>query len=164
MRPALQRRGERGLTAVRRRDFRRGIGHPPGRRAARTLGETPLPRFEQDTIRRQIRQLGDLVAAIVARARADADYTSGLEAIREASASRLGPDRTLLDRLDAEAAALLLRDPDVVRAYSDVCEAESELLGGLGRSEEAEARRTRARALARAANPGVSGAALPKER
>ncbi len=97
-----------------------------------------MPRYEQDTIKRQIRLLGDMVAAVVARARVDQDYTSGLEAIREASARGFGPDRSLLDRLDAPSAAMLLRDADSARVYARVCAAEAELLERLGRTEEAE--------------------------
>ena len=103
-----------------------------------------MPRFEQDTIKRQIRQLGDTIAAIVARVRVNQDFESGLEAIREAASKGFGPDRSLLDRLDAATAVALLRDADRAKVYADVCTAEAELLEKLGRSEEAAHLRRRA--------------------
>lgn len=116
-----------------------------------------MSRFEQDTIKRQIRQLGDIVAAIVARVRVDQDYESGLEAIREAGAKGLGPDRVILDRLDAVSAAMLLREADRALVYAQVCAAEAELLEGLGRAAEAAALRRRA-ALVESAARGLPGA------
>lgn len=116
-----------------------------------------MPRFEQDMIKRQIRQLGDMVAAVVARARADHDYKSGLEAIRKAAAGGLGPDRTLLDRLDAPSAAELLRDEERVLVYAQICAAEAELLEELGRQEEAARLRTRAADLERAGRGRAAG-------
>ncbi len=109
-----------------------------------------MARFEQDTVKRQIRQLGDLVAAIVSRARADQDYESGLEAIRDAAGEGFGLDRSMLDRLDAASAALLLRDSESARVYAAVCAAEAELLEKLGRSAEAAERAERASQVERA--------------
>jgi hypothetical protein len=103
-----------------------------------------MSRFEQDTIKRQIRQLGDTIAAIVARMRDDQDYTSGLEAIREATDKGFGPDRSLLDRLDPKSAVMLLRDAESSRVYAQVCAAEAEVFGKLGCSEQAAELKTRA--------------------
>lgn len=106
-----------------------------------------MSRFEQDTIKRQIRQMGDALAALVARAHETQDYESGLEAVREAAEKGFGPDRLLLDRFDPESAALLLPDAESLRVYAEVCRAESELLERLGRGDEAEALRVRAERL-----------------
>jgi hypothetical protein len=110
-----------------------------------------MPDFERDLILRQIRQLGDLVAAIVARVRAEADCESGLEAIREAADHGFGPDRSLLDRLDPASAMLLLRDAESAGIYARVCAAEAELLERLGRGETAAGLRARAADVERAA-------------
>ena len=107
--------------------------------------------FEQDTIRRQIRQLGDFVARIVAHVRVEQDYETGLEAIRDATTKGFGLDRAILDLLDPESATLLLREVDHALVYSQVCMAEAELLEGLGRDEEAAMLRTRARLVENAA-------------
>src|SRR5437773_7205412 len=96
-----------------------------------------MSRFEQDTIKRQIRQLGDMVAAIVERVRVDQDYAGGLEAIREAADKGFGPQRSMLDRLDPTSAAMLLRDAGSARVYAQVCAAEAEILVKLGRGEQA---------------------------
>ena len=118
------------------------IGDPS--RSPEVTPGIPMSRFEQDTIKRQIRQLGGVVAAILARSRAEQDYESGLEAIREAAATGLGPDRALLERLDPESATMLLREADRALVYAQVCVAEAELLEGLGRDAEAAELRRRA--------------------
>jgi hypothetical protein len=116
-----------------------------------------MPRFEQDMIKRQIRQLGDLVAAIVARARIDEDYESGLEAIREAADKGFGVDRSVLDRVDAASAAMLLGDAERARVYAQVCAAEAETLEKLGRGEQAARLKERA-ALVESAARALRGA------
>ena len=103
-----------------------------------------MSRFEQDTIKRQIRQMGEVVAAILTRAHAEQDLEFGLRAIREATATDFGLDRSLLDRLDVPSAAVLLRVADRVRLYAQVCTAEAELLETLGRVDEATRLRGRA--------------------
>lgn len=110
-----------------------------------------MARFEQDTIKRQIRQLGDLIAAIVARMRDSQDYRSGLEAIREAAGGVFGPDRSLLDRLDPRSAVMMLRDPENARVYARTCAAEAEALERLGRIEEAAQLKERAALVENAA-------------
>jgi hypothetical protein len=110
--------------------------------------ERVMARFGEDTITRQIRQLGDMIAAIVARARSDGDYASGLEAIRGAGLEELGIRRALLDAMDPASAAMLLRDPHRRSMYADLCSAEAELLEGMGRTEEAARLRGRAAILA----------------
>jgi hypothetical protein len=117
-----------------------------------------MPKFEADSLQRQIRQLGDAVAAIVARVRVAADYESGLEAIRDAAAKGLGPDRSLLDKLDAGSASQLLREPARTRMYAQVCVAEAEMLERLGRLEEATRLKARAASLEEAVRDrGSSG-------
>lgn len=103
-----------------------------------------MARFEQDTVKRQIRQLGDLITAVVARMRETRDYESGLEAIREAADQAFGPDRSLLDRLDARSAVMLLRDARNASVYAQACTAEAEALEQLGRCDEAAVLRQRA--------------------
>lgn len=106
-----------------------------------------MSRFERDTIQRQIRQLGELLAQVLARARAEKSYESGLDAIREASATGFGPDRSLLDRLEPASAVLLLRDREAAETYAAVLAAEAELLAGLGRGEDAKRLERRAAAV-----------------
>ena len=117
-----------------------------------------MSRFEQDTIKRQIRQMGEVVAAIMTRARAEHDLEFGLRAIREATATDFGLDRSLLDRLDVPSAAVLLRVADRVRLYAQVCTAEAELLEALGRVDEATRLGGRAALLVSASDtlPSVS--------
>ena len=110
-----------------------------------------MPEFERDLLMRQIRQLGDLVAAIVARARADERYENGLEAIRHAAEHGFGPDRALIDRLGPRSAAMLLRDAEAVRVYAGVCAAEAGLLAALGRHAEAAALEARVASVEEAA-------------
>ncbi len=120
-----------------------------------------MSRFESDTIKRQIRQLGELVAAIVARARVEADYGNGLEAMRQATGTAFGPDRSVLDQLDAASAVLLLRDAELARSYAQVLIAEAGMNDGLGEVERAGSLRRRA-ALVEAATrtlPGTGPAA-----
>ncbi len=102
--------------------------------------------FERDTVLRQVRQFGRMVAAILARVRESHDFTSGLESIREAGASGPGPGCPFLHRLDARSAAALLPTSVEREAYADFCTAEAEMCDGLGR-RDAAALRERARAL-----------------
>ncbi len=104
---------------------------------------------ERDVLMRQVRQLGDVIAAALGRAHAGEDATSGLEAIRSAAAHGLGVDRALLDRLDPDSAVMLLREPEAALAYVDVCRAEAELLAASGCEADAVSRRERAEAITR---------------
>ena len=106
-----------------------------------------MARFGEDTITRQIRQLGEIIAAIVARARSDGDYAGGLEAMREAGLEELGVRRALLDTMDPTSAAMLLRDAHRRSMYADLCSAEAELLEEMGRTEEAARLKRRAAIL-----------------
>lgn len=106
---------------------------------------------ERDVLVRQVRQLGDAIAAVLGRTRGGAveDATSGLEAIRSAAVHGLGVDRALLDRLDPDSAVMLLREPEAALAYVDVCRAEAELLEASGCEGEAVSQRERAAAITR---------------
>lgn len=106
-----------------------------------------MSRFEKDTIKRQIQQLGDVLAAIVAGSRGETNVETGLEAVREAGQSALGVDYALLERLAPNSAAMLLRDPDAVDAYARVCDHEAALLELASRDGEAATRRRRADGL-----------------
>lgn len=103
--------------------------------------------FERDTIKRQIRQLGDAIAAIVFRAKAEGNYETGLEAVRAAAEGGLGVDYAMLERLAPASAAMLLRDAELIRTYAWICEEEADLLDRAGRRGEANARRARAAEL-----------------
>jgi len=107
--------------------------------------------FERDTIMRQIRQLGDAIAGIVSRARAEGQYETGLEAVREAAQGGLGVAYPVLNRLAPESAALLLRDAELIRTYGWICAEEADLLGRAGQAGQAAARRGRAIGLYAAA-------------
>jgi hypothetical protein len=106
-----------------------------------------MSRFERDTIKRQIQQLGDVLAVIVAGSRGETNVETGLEAVREAAQNGLGVDYALLERLAPNSAAMMLRDPDAVEAYARVCTHEADLLASAGRDDEAAARRRRAEGL-----------------
>jgi len=106
-----------------------------------------VSRFERDTIKRQIKQLGDAVAALVLRAKAEADYDTGLEAVRNRAQDGLGIDYALLGRLAPDSAAMLLRDGEVVGTYAWITAEEASLEQAAGRTDEAARLRCRAAEL-----------------
>jgi len=121
-----------------------------------------MGRFERDTLMRQVRQMADVIAALVLRARSEGDYESGLEAIRTAAGGGLGVDYAMLDRLAPGSAAMLLRSADLIRTYAWICEQEADLYERAGDQESAAARRLRATELyAEAEARGASGAGSP---
>lgn len=103
--------------------------------------------FERDTVLRQVRQFGQMVAAILARVRETQDFSSGLESLREVGACGPGAGYGFLDRLDAHSAAALLPTSLEREAYADFCTAAAEMCEGLARHEESTALRDRARTL-----------------
>lgn len=98
---------------------------------------------------RQIRQMADAIAALVLRVRAEGNYESGLEAVRETAERGLGVNYKVLERLDPASAAMLLRATDALRTYAWICGEEADLLERAGNREAAAARRGRAIALYR---------------
>ena len=103
-----------------------------------------MSRFERDLIKRQIQQLGEAVAAILLRARAEHDYESGLEAVRLRAQEGLGVDYAMLSRLAPASAAMLLRDGEVIQTYARICAGEATLEQAAGREAAAQALRRRA--------------------
>ncbi len=103
-----------------------------------------MPEFERDFILRQIRRIAQLIARIVSRAREQASYESGLEAVRAAVADGLGMDYGVLSRLDPASVALLVREGEVLRTLAWIAEQESGLTAGAGDAAGAERLRRRA--------------------
>src|SRR5512143_1094192 len=106
-----------------------------------------MPEFERDFILRQIRRIAQMVARIVLRAREQASYESGLEAVRAAVADGLGMDYGVLSRLDPASVALLVREGEVLRTLAWIAAQEGELTAGAGDAGGAERLRRRAIAL-----------------
>ena len=106
-----------------------------------------MPEFERDFVLRQIRLLAQFVARIVARARADGQYASGLEAVRATMEDGLGKDYPMLRRLDPSSAALLVHDGEVLRTLAWIAAQEGDLLQGAGDPAAAQDLRRRALAL-----------------
>lgn len=103
--------------------------------------------FEKDFVMRQIRQLAQLVARVVLRARSEGQVASGLEQIREAVESCLGMDYAMLSRIDPASAALLVHDGEVLRTLAWIAAQEGELHESAGDLVTARHQRCRAVAL-----------------
>ncbi len=104
-----------------------------------------MPAARDDYLLRLITQ----AAAALRRLREKLGHGSADEVVREAGAAigqLLGPQRMLLEMLDAASAARSLGNPDTVRAWSEllVLQADAETLRG----NEAVAARLKARAAA----------------
>ncbi|HVP14551.1 MAG TPA: hypothetical protein VMS88_03340 [Terriglobales bacterium] len=106
-----------------------------------------MPEFERDFIVRQVKQLAQAVARIVAKAHDDGQYASGLEALRTAMQAGVGKELELLRRLDPASASVLAHDPEVLDALAWITAQESDLLSGTGDAASAQELRRRALAL-----------------
>ncbi|MES2521149.1 MAG: hypothetical protein V4617_00530 [Gemmatimonadota bacterium] len=114
-----------------------------------------MPAARDDYLLRLITQ----AAAALRRLREKLGGGTADEVVREAGAAigaLLGPQRDLLERLDAASARSIVGNPDTVRAWSEllVLQADAELLRG--QRESAERLRARARALSPEVDPSPS--------
>ena len=103
--------------------------------------------FEKDFMLRQIRQLAQLIAQIVLRARAEGQYASGLEEVRATMAGGLGMDYEMLGQIDPASATLLAHDGEAVRTLAWITAQEGDLLEESGDPAAAQDQRRRALAL-----------------
>lgn len=106
-----------------------------------------MPGARDDYLIRLITQ----AAAAIRRLRGQLDAgDEASDVLREAGTAigeLLGPQRLLLERLDAATAARSLGNPDTVRAWSDLLLLQADAEAALGRTAVAERLRTRATAL-----------------
>jgi hypothetical protein len=83
---------------------------------------------ERDFLRQQIKKLAAALARIVLGVKGAGEADVALAEARRAVDEILGVPTELLDRLDAGTAAGMLRTPDRLRAYADLCAARFEIL------------------------------------
>lgn len=107
-----------------------------------------MPAARDDYLLRLITQ----AAAALRRLREKLGHGSADEVTREAGAAigeLLGPQRTLLEMLDAGTAVRSIANPDTVRAWSEFLLLQADAEAALGHAAAAERLRTRAEALMR---------------
>lgn len=105
---------------------------------------------QRDIVLRWIEQVARLVARLLGRG-SPGDLAAAREQVDEAIATLLGALAPILPRLEAASAAELLQDPERTFAYAQLLDLDAAILQAAGEPGAAEARRSRAVALARAA-------------
>jgi len=105
-----------------------------------------MPAARDDYLLRLITQ----AAAALRRLREKLGHGSADDVVREAGAAigqLLGPQRQLLEMLDAASASRSIGNPDTVRAWSDLLLLQADAEAALGRYADADRLRSRAAAL-----------------
>lgn len=99
---------------------------------------------ERDVILRMIRQLGEAIARVAGlRRQGRTDEASLL--LQQTADGVLGPMSSMIDRLDAASAAMLLGSKPKIRAYASILEERAHI--AQARSDESASRTARLRAL-----------------
>jgi hypothetical protein len=110
--------------------------------------------FENDYIKRMLKQLAAFIASIL-KASAAKNPGEAAMLVREASSQVLGIEWDVLSSTDVPSAIMLLRgDPEKIRMYADLLEAEAQVLEQHGDPARAQLRRDRAVALLTRAERG----------
>lgn len=104
---------------------------------------------EHDYLRRQIKNLIEFAARLLARARDAARADETLAELREAAAFALGARIEALEHLSPAAAAKALGNPERLRGYAAIAAAEAELLFRARRGPESARQAAHAAALYR---------------
>ena len=102
--------------------------------------------YDRDFIKRLIQQLAQMLAAAL-KLRQAGKHEQALETIRSSSGELLGLEWDVLAFGPASSAASLLGQPERVRIYAQLLEAEAETLFEMGMPERAEASARRAASL-----------------
>jgi hypothetical protein len=102
--------------------------------------------YEKDLIKRQIKQLVQSLARLVAGARQEVKVDVALEQLRKTAGDLLKTDPGLLAVVDVSSVAMMLRDPGRIALYAHVVAEEAELHRRAG--DPASAERCHRRAIA----------------
>jgi hypothetical protein len=106
-----------------------------------------------DWLIRQVREAATAVANAL-KHRSEGELEHALEAIEEAYALLLGPNRSFLDTLDSATLARLLDGTPRIRELAHACRVEADILDELGDHAGAARRRHRAGELDALSPPG----------
>jgi hypothetical protein len=100
--------------------------------------------FEKDFIKRQIRQLTEMLSRVLGQAKSEGNFETGLEAIRKTCGEALGIDSAIIGRMTSASVAQVINDPERLKAYAWLLEQEAELHELKGDAATARDRRRRA--------------------
>lgn len=107
---------------------------------------------DRDYLRQQIKKLAETLARLVLGVRSGGAVDVALTEARQAADDLLGVPAEMLDRLELASVTAMLREPNRIRAYAELCATRAALLRPAAASE-AERQRQRALALYRSLDP-----------